>query len=290
MMILRSLLILTFSLGIGLAALLGAAGFVRANRDPAPVGEPRPILRTEHIYNFAHRGASAYQAEHSIDAYRLALSQGADVLEIDVHGTRDGVLVVLHDPDLNRTTGQDRLIREIDLAKLRELAPGVLTLTGVFAAFPATPINIEIKQSEPSISAAVATAIRANRREDLVIVSSGNDQVIREFREASDGRVATGAAFGEALGFYVNCMLDVPARQPLPFDALQIPHEALAGIDLTTPEFVACAHRHGLAVHYWTVDETIEMERLLNAGADGIMTNRPDVLARVLREREQRKL
>ena len=85
------------------------------------------------------------------------------------------------------------------------------------------------------------------------------------------------------LGVYGTYLIGRNLEHPLPFDALQIPYWTLAGIDLTTPEFIAYAHAQNLAVHFWTVDDPHEMERLIKSGADGIMTNRPDVLRDVLR-------
>ncbi|MEQ9366029.1 MAG: glycerophosphodiester phosphodiesterase family protein [Leptospirales bacterium] len=235
------------------------------------------------ILNFAHRGASAYIAEHTLGAYRTAISQGADYLEVDVHGSRDGALVLVHDASLKRTTGANQMIRDLTLREIHAIDPNILTVQQLFAAFPATPINIEIKQREPSIAAELAGAIRAAERENLVIVSSGSSESIAEFRSASGGRVATGAALTEVLGVYGNYLFGLGLEAPLAFDALQVPYQSIAGIDLSTPEFIAYARKHELEVHFWTVDEASEMERLILAGANGIMTNRPDILTGVLR-------
>lgn len=232
----------------------------------------------ERPVNFAHRGASAYQAEHSLTAFRTALTQGADILEIDLHRTNDGHLIILHDESLERTTGQDQLARDLSLAAIQAIDPGILTLPALFAAFPTTPINIEIKQKEPSIAADLAQAIRTANREASVIVSSGSGTAIAEFRAASGGQIATGAALGEVLGFYFDYLFGFEVEADLPFDALQVPAFSLAGVDLSTPEFISFAQSHGLLLHFWTIDERAEMDRLIAAGADGIMTNRPDLL------------
>ncbi|MCR9142833.1 MAG: hypothetical protein NXI24_11320 [bacterium] len=236
----------------------------------------------DRVLNFAHRGASAYVAEHTLEAYRTALAQGADYLEVDVHGTGDGELVLIHDASLERTAGEDQLVRDLSLTEIRAIDPEILTVQQLFAAFPDTPINIEIKQREPSIAAQLAAALRAAEREELVIVSSGSGDAIEEFRAASAGRVATGAALSEVLGVYGNYLFDLDLDTPIPFDALQVPYRSILGIDLSTPEFIAYAHAHDLEIHYWTVDEAPEMERLIQAGANGIMTNRPDILSNVL--------
>ncbi len=262
---------------VGSAAALETSRSI-PGRDAGAAGSER----RDRVLNFAHRGASAYVAEHTLEAYQAALSQGADYLEVDVHGTRDGELILIHDASLERTAGEDSLVRELRLAEIRAIDPAVLTVQQLFDAFPNTPINIEIKQREPSIASQLAEAVRAADRESRVIVSSGSGDAIEEFRAASAGRVATGAALTEVLGVYGNYLFGLRLDEPLPFDALQVPYKSLAGIDLSTQEFIAYAQDHGLEIHFWTVDEAPEMERLIRAGANGIMTNRPDVLAGVI--------
>ena len=234
------------------------------------------------ILNFAHRGASVDHDEHTFAAYYAAVQQGADFLELDVRSTADGTIIILHDANLERTTGIEQDVTTIDFAELRRLAPGIPTLAEVFQAFPRTPINIEIKQEEPPMAATLADMIREYRREDLVIVSSGSDEVIASFRKASQGRVATGAALGEALSLYFAFWFGSESREILPYDVLQIPYGSLAFVEPADPEFIRYAQARGLHVHFWTVDDPEVMERLIGAGADGIMTNRPEILQNIL--------
>jgi glycerophosphoryl diester phosphodiesterase len=267
-----------------LAAAYGALWIVRWTRpfDPVPA---RPFLAGGPLV-FAHRGASALAAEHTMGSYRRALDDGADVLELDVRLARDGAIVVSHDPTLERVLGVPRAIADHDLPSLRrELAarqpqadPATLlpTLDEVMSAFPGVRLNIELKDDSPALAGAVAAAIERHERGEDVLVASFHRDALARFRALTHRRVATSASLGEAAQFYVCYLFDVPCRPD--YEALQIPprlRRRWPHLRLDTAEFVAFAHRHGLAVHYWTIDDPAEMARLLAAGADGVMTNDP---------------
>lgn len=267
-----------------LAAAYGALWLVRWTREFEPVPARRFLAGGPLV--IAHRGASALAAEHTMASYRRALDDGADVLELDVRLARDGAIVVSHDPTLERALGLPRAIADHDLPALRrELAarhpqadPATLlpTLDEVMSAFPGVRLNIELKDESAALADAVAAAIERHERGEQVLVASFHRDVLARFRDRARRRVATSASLGEAAQFYVCYLLDVPCRPD--YEALQIPPR-LRGrwphMRLDTPRFVDFAHRHGLAVHYWTIDDPAEMARLLDAGADGIMTDDP---------------
>jgi glycerophosphoryl diester phosphodiesterase len=246
---------------------------------------PRPFLAGGPLV-IAHRGASGVESEHTISSYRRALADGAEVLELDVHRSRDGAIVVSHDASLERTFSVARVIADSDLPALRaELGrrfpaadPATLlpTLDEVLVAFPRARLNIELKDDSSALADAVAAAIERHGRSDDVLVASFHGDALARFRAASHGQVATSASLREAARFYVCYLFDVPCRPE--FEALQVPTRLRSSwprVRLDSPEFVAFAHRHGLAVQYWTIDDPGEMTRLLAAGADGIMTNYP---------------
>ncbi len=235
------------------------------------------------VLNIAHRGASAAAPEHSLDAYRLAVAQGAHMLELDLRMTRDRVLVVVHDADLARLTGASVKVAESSLAELRTLAGAraPLPLSEVVAAFPGMRWNFELKENDPEAARALFAVISEHDLWDRAIVASFRDAVIRSFRELSKERVATAATGVEAFRFYVCYRTGIPCR--VRYAVLQLPFKSR--FDLTDPDFIRHAHGLGLAVHYWTVDDEATMKRLLDAGADGIMTNQPERLARILSSR-----
>jgi len=232
------------------------------------------------VLNMAHRGASRQAPEHSLAAYELALAQGADVLELDLRATRDGVLVVAHDASLERTLGMAKRWDELSWDEVEAVAGerAPQRLLDVLARFPAVRFNLELKDEKPEVARALAELLAERGAQGRVLVASTHTQMLLEFRRASQGAVATSAATREALHFYVCYLLGRSCETP--YVALQLPPLSLLGI--TRPAFIEHAHRVGLAVHFWTIDEPSQQRALIDAGADGIMTNRPDRLAQSL--------
>lgn len=276
-------------LAVAVAA-YAALWIVRASRDIEPV-EPRAFLAGGPLV-FAHRGASAVVTEHTMAAYQRALDDGADVLELDVHAARDGALVISHDRSLSRALGVDMVIAEHDLAALRaaltrahpEHDPAALlpTLEQVMDAFPQVRLNVELKADSNALADAVYAVIARHRAWDRVLVASFHGDALARFRATSAGKVATSASTGEAARFYLCYLLGVASRPD--YAALQVPPQLRRRwprIRLDSSEFIEFAHRHGLEVHYWTIEDPAEMAHLLAAGADGIMTNQPARAAEV---------
>jgi glycerophosphoryl diester phosphodiesterase len=292
---------------LALAVLLGGGAFCWLDSAPAAPRAVRPALVPgARPANMAHRGASVCAPENTLAAFELAVQQGADWLELDVHKTRDGVIVILHDDSLARTTGIEADVRHLTYAELQKVnAAGafqsdcipaesvqrfraanlrVPTLAEVFARFPDQRVNIEIKQNEPSIEADLLRVIDAAGSADRVIVAAVKTETIRRFREASGGRIATSASMGETTRLYA-CYLSGLSCRP-DYDLLQLPAKPFLGVDLSGADFIAYARRrYALQAHYWTVNDEAEMRRLLENGADGIMSDYPDRLTRVLNER-----
>jgi glycerophosphoryl diester phosphodiesterase len=267
------------------------------------------------VLNYAHQGGAREAPSSTLLALRQAVGAGADGLELDVHATADGELVVCHDATVDRTTAGTGAIAGMTLAALRQLdnaywwvpgevvAPGrpdadythsgraprdrdlgIATLREVLEAWPGVLLNLDIKQTAPAVKpyeAALAGLLREYQRRDDVIVASFNDVATAAFSAnapeipTSAGTLAT-AAFWQA----VQQHAEPPATGHV---ALQVP-AAYEAITIVDERFVAAAHRHGLAVHVWTIDEPEEMQRLIDLGVDGIMSDRPTVLEGVLQE------
>lgn len=232
------------------------------------------------VLNIAHRGASKLALEHSLAAYELALAQGAHVLELDLRLLSDRQLVVAHDRTLKRTLGSEAAFATLSLPELEQIAGDrtPLTLARVFGHFPNVRFNLELKDESLEAPRALANLVLYPGVQGRVLVASSHRAVLAEFRRATSGVVATSASAEEALDYFL-CYL-MKRACPTEYSALQLP--ALGWLGLTRGEFIRRAHARGLAVHFWTVDEPERMHALLAAGADGVMTNRPDVLARVL--------
>jgi glycerophosphoryl diester phosphodiesterase len=247
----------------------------------------RPIL-------FAHRGASSELPENTLPAFERALEVGATAIETDAHLTRDGHVVLAHDDPVTRTAGLPRRISEATLeetagwdvgAVMRGSRPEISrrgftipTLAEVLAALPGVPFNVDIKRHDAWAARAVVDVVRRYRAQDRVRLASFDAATLRAVRaQGYEGETGLGASEVARLVLLGGAALRVA---PLRGNAAQIPTR-MHLLQLDTPAFLAKAHALGLAVHYWTIDDPIDAERLLLAGADGIMTNDPRRIAPV---------
>jgi glycerophosphoryl diester phosphodiesterase len=158
----------------------------------------------------------------------------------------------------------------------------VPTLAQIYAEFPTQPVNIEIKKGgRADIEQRVAEAIAAADAQSRTLVVSQSWATMRRFREVSGGSVATASSRWELLGWWLLSLVRLTRLVHPGFQALQ-PPDTFRGVRIVSRELVRAAHRQGLRVDVWTIDGEADMRRLLAWGVDGIMTDRPDVLARVL--------
>jgi len=277
-------------------------------------GSANPWLERR-VLAFAHQGGAREAPSSTMFALRRAVEVGADALELDVHRSADGHLVVCHDPTVERTTDGAGRICDLTLEQLDALdnahwwrpgevvdhvvdacelplrgrAPverqlGIATLAEVLDAFGHVLLNLDIKQTAPEVvpyEAQLADQLVAAGRSDNVIVASFSDVSLDAFR-AEGTAIATSCgprdviALAQALG----------ANEPVPDSvrvhaAVQVPPR-FGGVDVVTAQAVNAAHDAGLAVHVWTIDDEPEMRRLVDLGVDGVMTDRPSVLVNLL--------
>jgi glycerophosphoryl diester phosphodiesterase len=255
---------------------------------------PRPIV-------FGHRGASGEAPENTLIAFERALDQGAAILETDVHMTRDGEVVVAHDPDVSRTTNGVGRIAELRFAELAALDAGyrfspdhgathpyrgagihVPTLREVFRRLPGARFNVELKSSEPRLVRALVALVAEHEREDLTLLAAAEEPTLAAVRAelARRGvRAALGASLDDVLGF-IRAALG-QGEAPRGPSALQIP-PTFAGQPLVTRALLDFAHRQGVQVHVWTINDETEMRQLLGLGVDGIMSDFPARLRAVV--------
>lgn len=250
----------------------------------------------------AHRGGAGLWPENTMYAFTRAVALGVDVLEMDIHATADGVMVVIHDPTVERTTNGTGAISGMTFAELKTLDAGyrwtpdggatfplrgqgitIPALSEVIAAFPEVRFNIEPKQAEPSLAAPLCQMLREHQVTERVMVGAFKAVVLDEFRRACP-EVATSASTSEVSAFLALSTAGLEGSSNAAHQALQVP-EYSAGIRLLTPAFIEAAHRRDLEVHAWTINEKSSMERLLDSGIDGIITDYPDRLIETLNGR-----
>ncbi len=265
------------------------------------------------VIAFAHQGGSFEAPSSTLAAIAHAIERGANAIELDVHATKDRQIVVCHDPTVDRTTNHHGAIAELTLAQLAQMdnaywwiegaavSPGhdedhyvhrgkaprdehyaIATLEQVVRAFPSILLNLDIKQTSPQVEGyeeLLANELRRLERSGSVIVASFHDQAIQKFRSIAP-EVATSAATEETAAFYFS-MLEGSTPVVAPVCAFQVP-ASYGDITVVTEQFVESAHRAGVAVHVWTINEFDEMGRLLDLGVDGIISDTPTVLEELL--------
>ena len=254
-------------------------------------GGPRPV-RAGWPANVGHRGASVRFPENTLAAFRAALEAGAGGLELDVRLTRDGHPVVMHDATVDRTTDGFGAVVGMTLEAVRRLraggpGEGVPTLREVLEEFPGTSVNIDIKDWDlPGAEKVVLSVLQGAGVADRVLVASAEHRVLRRFRRASGGKFDTGASRREIAVFYALSRLRLERLIRPAYAALQVPVD-YGPLRILTPRFVRAARSLGVRVDVWTINEADQMREVLDLGADTIMTDRPEELARVLGDRAE---
>lgn len=246
---------------------------------------------------FGHRGASMHAPENTLEAFELALRQGANVLELDVHMTRDGEVVVMHDPTLDRTTNGTGPVRDMTYAELSDLDAGyhfldrsrrtmfrnrgvqVPLLREVLQAFPQAGFNVEVKALG---MAEQALRVLDRLKPENLVLTAGDDAVMREV-EAQKPSFALGMCASQ-----VRAVVDGAARGKVPEElrgrAAQVPPRYWLK-RIVTKRFVEAAHAGGIEVHVWTINSPRKARPLLALGIDGIMSDDPGALVDVVRQR-----
>lgn len=270
------------------------------------------------VLDYAHQGGAKEGPSSTLFAMRQAVAAGAEALELDVHMTRDGVLVVCHDATVDRTTEGSGAIADLTYDQLQQLdnaywwVPGSVVehdpatpaeayvhrgkaatdrafriprLADVLAEFPDTYLNFDIKQTAPAVPAyevALANELRRHNRIDGVIVASFNDASTDAIaKHAPEIATSYGTA---ATAEFVRAVRAGEAPPTSRHVALQVPH-TFGEIVVVDEQLVAVAHESGVAVHVWTIDDEDEMDVLLDLGVDAIMTDRPRTLEAVFARR-----
>ncbi|MFP4426094.1 MAG: glycerophosphodiester phosphodiesterase [Spirochaetaceae bacterium] len=250
------------------------------------------------VLNIAHRGGAGERPESTLEAFHHALTVGADVLELDVHLTGDNQLIVSHDEDLLRVSGDPGRVSELSVEEIRGADAGALwtdekgerpflgkgltlpTLEELFDSLPQAQMNVDIKSDAPLAADLTLSLIRRFDRADRTVVASFLPSQLKRIRSAAP-EITTSAHPGDVRRFYFLTRLGLAGLSSRRIPYLQIP-ERHGDLTLLTPRFLKAAHSAGRSVHIWTVNEPADMRRLIRFGVDGIVTDYPSLLAREL--------
>ncbi|MCF8541015.1 MAG: glycerophosphodiester phosphodiesterase [Aurantimicrobium sp.] len=237
--------------------------------EAAATGRPTPLL-------LSHRGNMPGFVENTLGGFTAALASGADILESDVHVSRDGVAMLFHDESLERLTGDHRRVRDVSSDELRALdlgaGEGVPSLEEVLVALPSARFNLDMKSPDaPHATASVITRLNAHDRVLLASFSGKNRRKVHRLMP----EVATSVSAGQFVAIVFAAKLGLAGlmkRLAGRATAMQIPTRAL-GMDTATARFIALAQRCGVRVEYWVINDEANMRLLLKRGADGLVTD-----------------
>ena len=245
---------------------------------------------------FGHRGAAGEAPENTLVSIQRALADGAGFVELDVRGSADGEVVIIHDATVERTTDGRGRVTRLNLRKLKGLDAGyrftkdggatypyrdkkveIPTLNELFSTFPQIRAIIEIKQAGPRIVKKVIEAVCRAGREGDVLLATEEDRIMEEIRAEIRERglpLATGFSYGEVATFMGWLAGGMREAYRAAGQAMQLPCE-FAGMTLVSEQTLKAAHELGVEMFVWTINDAAEMERLLRLGVDGIITDHP---------------
>lgn len=248
---------------------------------------------------FAHRGAPMEFPENTLPSFQRAAELGVDVIETDVHLTKDGKFVLVHDDRLDRVSDGTGMVSDRTMEELKKLDAGYrftkdgrtfpfrgkglafLSLEELLEAFPKEKFNIDLKDDYPAQVGSYAAVLRKHGAENRVLTASQYGANLKEARRLLPG-MATSFSLGEVIGVYFLFRTGfLFLKKNYPGDAFQVP-EYLGPSHLANASLIRFLHRKGVTVQVWTVDGEDDMRRLLEAGVDGIFSNDPALLIRVI--------
>ncbi|MBZ0320440.1 MAG: glycerophosphodiester phosphodiesterase [Anaerolineae bacterium] len=300
---LLAILLICFTLG---------TGTLQANQPTPMMPHAGQVDENTGPLVIAHQGGDGLRPSNTMLAFEYAVEIGVDMLEMDIHSTSDGVLVVIHDDTVDRTTDGTGKVNEMTYAEVQQLdaayhwptlredegrdfteqpegeypyrGQGVTipALEDVLTAFPDMPMTIEIKQETPSIAEPFCAMLRDHDMTDQVIVASFSATAMEDFRAACP-EVATSGVTDEIRQFFFLNLGGQAQNYAVPtsLTTFQVP-EYYDALQVITPEFVSNAQALGIQVQAWTINTVEQMERMVAAGVNGIMTDYPDRLLELL--------
>lgn len=263
-----------------------------------------PLFANEEVLVIAHQGGEHLAPSNTLEAFTNAEKLGVDVIEFDIHMTKDKHLVTIHDDTVDRTTNGTGKVNELTLEEIQSLDAGhyfqdldgsynykgkdvyIPTIEEVFEAIPNMKWNIEIKDTNDpklyrSITEQLWKTIQQYNLEENVLIASFDQDIIETVIDVSNGEALVSGGRSEVTKFVILHKLFLNGLYSPSVQAFQIPtNEGI--INLKDRKLIQGANRRGMDAHYWTINDEATMKTLIELGADGILTDRPDLLINIL--------
>jgi len=275
---------------------------------PIPVHKKHPMFEKKRPLVMAHRGGAALAPENTLTAFHNAVELGVDMIELDIHATKDGHLVVIHDDTMDRTTNGSGRVNDLTLAEIQTYDAGfhfidpdgnktfkgkgvnVPTLEAVFREMPRDMrYTIELKDTnDPNLYEEIGRYLWQLMLkydvQDRVLIGSFDEAILEMMTTITEGKAVVSAGKQEVTKFILLHKLGLHALYKSRIDSIELPTDVI-GINLINQTIIDAAKMRGIDVHYWTVNDKETMEQLMNKGVDGIITDRPDLLLDVVQGR-----
>lgn len=295
---------------VGASAAILSGAWLAIYKWPVAKRPERAFYRAEDpdVLNIAHRGGRGLAPEGTIAAFDNALTLDVDMFEYDTHITKDGHLVVIHDPTVDRTTNGSGKVNEMTLKEIQALDAGynfvdekgdfsfrgkgvyIPTVEEVFKRYPNMRHLIEMKDTNAvhlyeDVIQSLWRLIRENNMEDQVMVGSFDHDINERFEAVTWGQIPIGAGERAVRSFVKKHVPYLNGLAPSTVDSLQLPTEQ-EGYDLATKNIIQSAKKRNMSIYYWTINDETQMRELIAKGVDGIITDYPDCLQKIFTEIE----
>lgn len=262
------------------------------------------VKEGERPWVIAHGGAKELWPENTMLAFAGSAALGVDVLEMDIRITKDNELVCHHDADIENMSDGTGKVWDYTYDELlsfnfgegfvdtlgdypyKNIQVDITKLEDVFSSFPLYYFVVEIKDTEERGELAgdsLRALIERHNLQSRIIVASFDEDVLTAFREVSSNTIPTSASQKESTNFVISAKVQASYFYHPNSVAFQLPTKQ-SGLNLGRKHIIQAAHRHNMAMHYWTINDKEEMRELIENGADGIMTDRPDILLELIKE------
>tara|TARA_B100001123_G_C15316068_1_gene1026151 strand:- start:368 stop:1129 length:762 start_codon:yes stop_codon:yes gene_type:complete len=247
--------------------------------------QTHPFFQDFNFIGFVHRGGAEEATENTLEAFQHSSDMGFTFMETDIQGTKDNEIVVFHDHDLNRMAGVNKKIEELNFSEIKQIdlkgGGKIPLLEDLLISFPELRFNIDFK-TDNSVEKGIEI-IKKTKATERVCLASFSSSRLKRLRSLAGPKACS--SMGQ-MEIFLQVLDSINFPAPLnEGHCAQVPTSQW-GVPIVTKRFLDSIHRDNKLVHVWTIDEEPEMERLISLGVDGLMTDKPTILLKVLTEKK----